>query len=669
MEGALAEFVQTRDNLVRRVGFGQQTDEISLADFGGRLAGWRGGIGRLQRWAQFVMLCDAASRTVAKPVVESVQNDGLEPTGVVPCFKGNFAEELLRVAFSTRPSLAAFVGELHEKKIARFMQVDQSLIAGNRRRLARKIYDSQPPLDSGASGQSEVGILLGEINRKRGHMPIRKLMGKAGGLIQKIKPCFMMSPLSIAQFLDPKTVKFDVIVFDEASQVRPEDALGALLRGNQVVVMGDTRQLPPTSFFDRLAQDGDGVDGDGQATVTDVESILHQCKRSFPMKSLTWHYRSRHESLIAVSNHEFYDNKLRIYPSAVDKADELGLHLVHMPDTIYDRGKSSVNRLEARKVAEAALKHYHRHPNKSLGIGTFNIKQQQAILEEIELQLRHHPEMEQYFKSDRDDAFFVKNLETIQGDERDVIFISVGFGFDGNKNLSMNFGPLNQEGGERRLNVLISRARERCVVFANFRAADLRVDSASPFGLRAFKTFLDFAETRNLYSAESISEDTDSPFEDSVYEFLRDHGNEVRKQIGCAGFRVDLGVVDQEQPGRYLLGIECDGAKYHSSPVARDRDRLRQQILEKLGWKIFRIWSTDWYRSRTETQRRLLEVIEQVKHGDYSSVWCSPDELPVEAPEIFEPEAEVHVATPPGRPEDGMCSDSEPQRITTSAAR
>lgn len=201
--------------------------------------------------------------------------------------------------------------------------------------------------------------------------------------------------------------------------------------------------------------------------------------------------------------------------------------------------------------------------------------------------------------------------------------------------------------------MLITRARSRCVVFANFRAGDLRIESHAPFGLRALKTFLDFAETRNLHSAESISEDTDSPFEDSVYEFLRDYGYEVRKQIGCAGFRVDLGVVDSEHPGRYLLGIECDGAKYHSSPVARDRDRLRQQILENLGWKIHRIWSTDWYRSRAETGRRLLEVVEQVKNGDYSSVWCSPEQpsFGVEEAEGLEVEAHDHVM-PVGRVED-----------------
>lgn len=339
---------------------------------------------------------------------------------------------------------------------------------------------------------------------------------------------------------------------------------------------------------------------------------------------LRWHYRSRHESLIAVSNQEFYDNNLLIYPSVIDHATYLGLQFVYLPDAVYDRGRSSVNRKEARAVAEAAVEHYKLFPDKSLGVGTFNIKQQQAILEEIELQLRRNPEVEDFFSSNHHEHFFVKNLETIQGDERDVIFLSVGFGFDANRRLSRNFGPLNQGGGERRLNVLITRARERCVVFANFRASNLSIDNNSPFGLRALKTFLDYAENRNLTSALPSGADSDSPFEDSVYEFLRSSGFEVRKQVGCAGFRIDLAIVDPAAPGRYLLGIECDGAKYHSSTVARDRDRLRQQILERLGWRIHRTWSTDWYRNRYDAEQRLLKAVEEAKSEEPSALDPTP---------------------------------------------
>jgi very-short-patch-repair endonuclease len=392
--------------------------------------------------------------------------------------------------------------------------------------------------------------------------------------------------------------------------VRPEDALGALLRGDQVAVLGDTRQLPPTSFFDSVV---DAEEEEDVASVADVESILHQCKRSFQTKTLRWHYRSRHESLIAVSNQEFYDNNLYIYPSSIHEDAYLGLHFNHLSDTVYDRGKSGGNRLEAKAVAQAALEHYRRSPQKSLGVGAFNTKQQQMILEEVEYILRQHPNMQEAFSSARDEHFFVKNLETIQGDERDVILISVGFGFDGDRRFSRNFGPLNQEGGERRLNVLITRAREANVVFSNFTSAHLQVDAGSPFGLRSLKVFLEYAQHRNLRSIVETGGDFDSPFEESVYEYLRSNGHEVHKQVGCASYRVDLAIVDPQLPGHYLLGVECDGARYHSSPVARDRDRLREQVLRNLGWQLYRIWSTDWYRNRSDTKARLLDAVKKAK--------------------------------------------------------
>ena len=567
----------------------------------------------LQKWSQYTIYREKLRETIARAIIAPLESGELEPTDLIACFKFNFADSLLREAFKSRPRLSEFIGELHEKKIARFCELDRLVLRENAYRLLYKLEQQKPLVIGGASRGSEAGILLGEVGRKRGHMPIRRLLAQCGRLVQSIKPCFMMSPLSIAQFLEPLSMKFDVVLFDEASQVRPEDALGSLLRGTQVVVMGDSRQLPPTAFFDSVVA---GIEDDEQQTteaiVSEVESILHQCKRSFPSRTLKWHYRSRHQSLIAVSNREFYENKLLIFPSAVDKSEELGLGFVLMKDTVYDRGRSSVNRKEAREVAKAAVDHYRRYPTKSLGIGAFNIRQQQAILEEIELQLIENREMEEFFRSDRDEHFFVKNLETIQGDERDVIFISVGFGFDENRKLSLNFGPLNQTGGERRLNVLITRAREKCQVFANFRSSDLHTDSDSPYGIRALKSFLSYAEDRTFPEKETKDEDSDSPFEDSVYDFLRDHGYEVKKQVGSASFRIDLAIVDPNSMGSYLAGIECDGQKYHSSPVARDRDRLRQQILEGLGWRIVRIWSTDWYRNKADCQKRLLKALKEI---------------------------------------------------------
>lgn len=611
------EFTERESALLKKLNseheavFGKPLALTGFSDIGKKLATWEKNIDKLRIWSGFISLRNDCVKNHLSPMVRLAQDNAIEPEDMVPCLRGNFADELLARIFSEQPCLAKFSGSLHQQKIDEFARADREMITLNRLRLRHKLYAGQPSILDGASSGSEAGILLYEFNRKRGHRPIRKLMTDAGGLIQKIKPCFLMSPLSVAQFLDPRSVSFDVLVFDEASQVRPEDALGALLRCKQVVVMGDTRQLPPTSFFDHLMTWEKA--GEDEDTLSDIESILHQCKRCFPVKMLKWHYRSRHESLIAVSNQEFYGNRLVIYPSPVDRSDAMGLKFVHLPDTIYHRGKNSKNPGEAKAVVEAALEFYREHPDKSLGIGTFNISQQEAILDELDALLKQHPEMEEYFKPERHEHFFVKNLETIQGDERDVILISVGFGRDDNGKLYMNFGPLNQEGGERRLNVLITRAREQCIVFSNFRAGDMDVDEQSPHGLRALKAFLEYAETRGLRPIRAPAGASGSPLEESVYAFLRDNGYEVKKQIGCASYRIDMAVVDPSEPGRYLAGIECDGAPYHTSTVTRDRDRLRQQVLEGLGWKIYRIWSTDWYRDQKHTGHKLLEELQRLK--------------------------------------------------------
>jgi len=597
----------------------------------------------LQNWSRFSSSRTECLKTIGSNLVELVDNDEIEGKDIIPCLEGNFADSMLRNFFLKEPSLSRFVGDVHEKKINEFRELDSKIIKLNRFRIAEKLYENRPSLSSTASPRSELGVLKSEFSRKRGHMPIRKLLSICGGIIQNIKPCFMMSPLSIAQYLDPYSVKnlrFDYVIFDEASQVKPEDALGALLRAKYAVIMGDTRQLPPTTFFDILI-DVESDDYD-LAVLADMESILHLCKRSFPSKMLRWHYRSRHESLIAVSNQEFYDNHLLIYPSPSQESEELGLKLVHLPDTVYDRGKTATNRGEAKEVIKAVFEHFQKYgDSKSLGVGTFNVRQQQALLEELELQLKLNPRMEKYFNTHLEEHFFIKNLETIQGDERDVIMVSVGYGFDSEKRLSHNFGPVNQDGGERRLNVLLTRAREKCVIFSNFRGQDLHLSSNAPFGLRAFKEFLEYAENRTLRMSDLVQDTSDAAFEDAVYEFLCEKGYQIHRQVGCAGFRVDLAIVDPEYPGRYLLGIAFDGPMYQTSRVARDRDRLRQQVLEGLGWRFHRLWSTDWYRNRSEVQKNLLATIEELLGEERPQQEIIPPVVEDDVEEIEQVEEEI----------------------------
>lgn len=588
--------------------FKRDTGDVAFERWQEQLYNWRGQLSSLHLWSQYLNTKNACRGTDSEQFIDSIERRDIKKDDVKALVQGNFADSLLNILFVENQELATFIGELHENRIKEFEDLDKKILSLNRKRIFQKLNNNIPQI-FGATENPEAKILAGEFTRKSGHLPVRKLLEKAGGIIKKIKPCFMMSPLSVAQYLDPtnEELQFDVVIFDEASQVKPEDALGAFMRGKTAVVMGDTQQLPPTSFFDQMAT---GESEEEVATSLDMESILHLCKLSFPVKMLKWHYRSRHESLISVSNKEFYNNELLVYPSPSHDDPELGLKLHYNPNTVYDRGSSSANHLEARDVVKEIFNHFDKYGDtKSLGVGTFSVAQKNAILEELEIERKKRPELEPLFLENKDERFFVKNLETIQGDERDVILISVGYGYDQAGKMSLNFGPLNQDGGERRLNVLITRAREKCVVFSNFKAYDMHLTANPPYGVKALKEFLSYAENLTL-GASQITQQSSEPFEDAIASFLAENGYTVDKQIGCAGFRVDLAIVDDENPGKYILGITTDGKMYASSKVAGDRDRLREQVLKGLGWKLYHLWSTDWYRNRDLGRKRLLEAVE-----------------------------------------------------------
>ena len=601
--------LESKLNPRSKIIFKRETEDVPFDKWEIQLNKWKGQLSSLHLWSQYSNTKKACMNTSASLFIKTIEKRNIKKDDVKPLVLGNFADSLLNIVFNENDTLATFIGELHENRIKEFKDLDRKIINLNRKRIFNKL-NSQIPKIYGATNDPEAKILAGEFTRKSGHLPVRTLLEKAGGTIKKIKPVFMMSPLSIAQYLDPTNPKlqFDVVIFDEASQVKPEDALGAFMRGKTAVVMGDTQQLPPTSFFDQMT---DSESGEELATALDMESILHLCKLSFPVKMLKWHYRSRHESLINISNREFYDNELLVYPSPSHNDSELGLKFHYNPNTAYHRGEGSANPLEAKDVVKEIFKHFEKYGDKkSLGVGTFSVAQKNAILEELEIERKAHPEFEPLFSDKREERFFVKNLETIQGDERDVILISVGYGYDTEGKMSLNFGPLNQDGGERRLNVLITRAREKCVVFTNFRAHDIHLTANPPFGVKSLQSFLEYAENLSLNQAIHDDDYDEAPFEDAIYNFISENGYAVDKKVGCAGFRVDLAIIDPDNPGKYILGIQCDGHNYASSKVARDRDRLREQVLNGLGWNIYHIWSTDWYRNRDLARAKLLETIE-----------------------------------------------------------
>lgn len=548
-------------------------------------------------------------------VVEIAENWAEAGVHLSVLFERAYASELIELAFRERPVLAEFDGNLQRRIVDRFCDLDRWKIEQTRALVAQTHISGIPAMNA-HSGQ--VGLLLHQFEKRSQFLSIRKLMERAGTAIQAMKPVFMMSPLSIANFLPPGAVDFDLVIFDEASQVRPADALGAIVRGRQTVVVGDSQQLPPTSFFDTMLSSDSDAEEDELPT-SDVESILGLFRaRGAHQRMLRWHYRSRHESLIAVSNHLFYNDRLLIFPSPDRDRRELGLIYHRVENAYYDRGRTRTNPTEAKAVADAVIAHARRELRKplgkrwTLGVAALSVAQMDAILAQLELLRRANPSCEEFFTSQAE-PFFVKNLETVQGDERDVIFISIGYARTAEGYPATSFGPVNRSGGERRLNVLFTRARLRCELFTGLGPEDIDLSRTKSEGVRALKTFLTYAATGHLETAVPTGRDCDSPFEEQVLAALTRSGYTVQSQVGCTGFFIDLAVVDPACPGRYLLGIECDGATYHSARSARDRDRLRQAVLEGLGWQIHRIWSTDWFRNPDRELQNTIGAIERAK--------------------------------------------------------
>ncbi|MGA2015209.1 MAG: DUF3320 domain-containing protein, partial [Solirubrobacteraceae bacterium] len=525
--------------------------------------------------------------------------------------------------------------------VEEFRRLDVELIDRTSGRVIDACNRRRPRTTIGAAG-----VIQREAQKRSRHMPVRKLLEEAGEAALALKPCFMMSPLTVSQFLPP-TLTFDVVMFDEASQVRPSDAVNCVYRGAQLIVAGDDQQLPPTSFFEAVSMDGDEEWEEDQ--FEQYESILKQCKsgglRELPLR---WHYRSQHEDLIAYSNESFYRGRLITFPGAVEESDTLGVKLYHVPDGVYRRGTARDNPREAEAVVERVMQWARAswaNQDQGLTVGVVAFSEAQAAAIEIALDRRRESarELDGFFAEDRLDGFFVKNLENVQGDERDVMIFSVGYGRDENGKLTMNFGPLNRQGGQRRLNVAITRARQRVEVVSSITGTEPEFNGELREGVRHLRRYLDYAARGPAALAIELDQsqlDADSPFEEEVIRTIRSWGYDAVPQVGTAGYRVDIGVKHPSQAGRYVLGIECDGWMYHSSKVARDRDRLRQEVLERLGWRIYRIWGTAWYRNRNEQEDRLRAAITDAIHTGRQAAVPTRRVAPVELePEQFEPVA------------------------------
>lgn len=587
-------------------------------------------------------------------------------------------ETQLERIYSQTPALANFQGTAHEQVVADFRQLDAERLKLAAARVRHK--HARMAIDAMNEHPNEADIVQREASKRARHMPLRKLLEQAPHVLTRVAPCWVASPLSVSQLLAPKAELFDVLIFDEGSQIPPEDAIPALYRAKQVVAAGDQHQMPPTSFFaasteeEELAEEAlvEGLDGNAQAPAVTVpnategfESLLASLESFLPNRMLEWHYRSEDERLITFSNAEIYDGRLVTFPSA--RADQAirHVHVAHDPALANQQDSSSP---EVERVVQLVLEHARTRSHESLGVIALSIKHANRLEAAIYKAVQAEPALGPFFDLEREERFFVKNLERVQGDERDAIILSIGHGKKSDGTLPMRFGPLLVEGGYRRLNVAITRAKRRMTLVSSFLPHDIDLARTRARGVVLLKAYLEYAVNggTRFVGSERADEIPLNAFESDIRGALEARGLNLRGQFGASRFRIDLVAMHPERRGQPILAIECDGASYHSGATARDRDRIRQLQLERLGWTFHRIWSTDWFRNReSELERAMAAYEEAVRRADRTQdvTAATAASLRAPAPEVVaeRPRGVVRAPRPPIPYADSITDYSDEQ--------
>jgi very-short-patch-repair endonuclease len=568
-------------------------------------------VSALRDYLNFLLAEDAASDQGIGPVLSAYTIAGLDYCHLARAVELVFFRSAAEAVLNADPRLRRHSGATHQELRSQFRGLDREYLELRRKQLALGL--NQRPCPAGNSfgpvaELTELALVTRVAGQTRPRITVRDLIRRAGKAIQALKPCWMMSPMSVAQYLEAGKLRFDLVIMDEASQIRPEEALGAIARGRKAVIVGDQMQLPPTPFFQKLSV-GDVSDED-TLEETKQDSVLEAAAgRFYPSRRLKWHYRSEHGSLIAFSNHEFYNDQLTVFPSPYYDHPEYGVSLVQTGG-IYESG---LNEIEGGAVVKAAIEFMKGFPKQSLGIVAVNAKQSEFIREQLDRESANEECAAAYVQEWEPtlESLFVKNLENVQGDERDAIFISTVYGKDRDGNFRHNFGPINGIYGFRRLNVLFTRAKKKVTVFTSMIPEEIQ-DEGKQRGVKVLKGYLQFARDGISVIPTTTTGECESEFEQWVLQVLQAHGYQGEPQVGVCGYRIDIAVRHPAKPGVFLCGIECDGATYHSARSVRERDRLRQEILEKYGWKLYRIWSTDWFRNPNLQTKQLLRFLQQL---------------------------------------------------------
>lgn len=561
-----------------------------------------------RHWLNWQAIKSQLIKNGLKPLAFELLNAPLDVDDALKRLNINLARHWITHKFSQHPELNQFNSQQHEQKIMSFTQQDKEhQLAASQEIIHRwnNIF-TEPNQYKG-----QWTVLNKELGKKRRHIPVRELMRQIPDVLVGLKPCLLMSPLSVAQYLDTEA-KFDVVIFDEASQIPVWDAIGALARGKQSIVVGDNKQMPPTSFFGK----GDSEEEVDEEVTEDLESILDECLAAqLPELALNWHYRSRYESLIQFSNQKYYKGGLFTFPAPVAKDTAVKLHVV---DGVYDKGDTRTNPNEAKAIVEFIIQHLQSQLGQenplTLGVVTFNMTQQKLIEDLLDNELANHPELETLSKSGIE-PLFVKNLENVQGDERDIIVFSITYAKDRDGRLSMNFGALNRQGGQRRLNVAITRARQGLHVFSALSPEEINLARTNSEGVRDLKDFLIFARSGQLHLnyADQSKQQAKKEFLHYLQTKLQEQGWSVDLGIGQGDSCVDIAIKDNLNSGSYIAGIIVDGENYAKAATARDRDQLRPTVLNGLGWQVLSVWTVDWWLDPEHNLTKLVKALEEIK--------------------------------------------------------
>lgn len=562
-------------------------------------------------WAQYQTRKHELIDSGLEPYINDAEAGNIPFALLSDFYSWKLYSSLLSNKIHNVPEVANFSGKEHEEIRRDFQDIDKVMISNNGHLVAAECARNAH-IPAGEAGpkialRTENALIKHLIRQTRPRIKIRRIMRQANEAVLAMKPCLMMSPMAVAQYLPKNAGCFDYVIMDEASQIRLEDSIGVVARGKTLIVVGDSKQLPPTNFF-RTTEDQEDIEIED---TTNVVSILDACATAFPRRSLNWHYRSQHQSLIAFSNVNFYENRLIVFPSPEKASHLLGVHCTYVKNAVYENRR---NLKEAETVIKILSNTIKTHPDISIGIVTLN-NNQREIIEEILFKVsQNESHIRDYIEkfSNTSEDLFVKNLENVQGDERDVIIISTTFGKLADGPVRQNFGPISRQDGWKRLNVLFTRARKSIQLVTSLAASDIVDDVSTPLGTKKFRMYLDYARTGVTEIPKLMNGDYDSDFEEFVAERLQAAGYSVVPQLGVSGYRIDLAIENPKAPGCFIAAIECDGATYHSGLSVRDRDRIRQEVLESLGWrgKIWRIWSSDWWRDPDLEFRNLLSFLE-----------------------------------------------------------